>query len=219
MNSRIRELESELEAKTAKLVVYQSENEELRHKRITPAMQYKTIIDQLKEESKQKDSVINTLNKTIKDERAMRAVSAPKRRDGSEHRDRKVDNELFQEIANLRQVIETQKKSVTSLEVLKWNYEKTIRDVKEEMKNKVKEKESEIMHLKDKVDKLTTRLNKAESEKMSLQLKINRKELKDQREQQLSGSNKAIQTSGDTSEQIISKMKNDLKKVLISIIY
>lgn len=216
MNARIVELESELEAKSAKLIAYQNENEELRHKRITPSVQYKTIIDQMKEESKQKDSVINTLNKTLRDERSMRAASAPKRQTPrDDQRERKVDNQLFQEIADLRQVIDTQKKSVTDLEVLKWNYEKTIRDIKEENKNKIKQKETEIMALKEKVNKLSVRVNKAENEKMSLQLKVSRREPS-------SGSpettNQATQTSGQSaepSEKENSRLKSQLKKVCI----
>lgn len=157
--------------------VCQNENEQLKLKRTAPNVQLKQLIDQLREECKQKDAVIVNLNKTIKDDRSMRAMSANRRpKDDSIKKDKKVDNELFQEIANMRAQLETQKTTIKNLEVLKWDYEKNLREVKEQMRLKLKEKETEIFDLEKKFDKIKVRLEKSENEKQLLQNKIVKKD-------------------------------------------
>lgn len=199
-------MENELEAKTAKLLLYQTENEELRVKRISPTTQLKQTIDELREELKQKDSIINSLSKTIKDDRAMRASSAQKRpKDQTTSRDKKVDNELFQEIANLRTISETQKKTINSFEITKWDLEKNLKEARDLLKNKIKEKDIEISELKAKLEKLKIRLNKNENDKQLLQNKVLKKE-------NIQRDHKSTQITPQNQNDLI-KLKNELKKV------
>ena len=199
-------MENELEAKTAKLLLYQTENEELRVKRISPTTQLKQTIDELREELKQKDSIINSLSKTIKDDRAMRASSAQKRpKDQTTSRDKKVDNELFQEIANLRTISETQKKTINSFEITKWDLEKNLKEARDLLKNKIKEKDIEINELKAKLEKLKIRLNKNENDKQLLQNKVLKKE-------NIQRDHKSTQITPQNQNDLI-KLKNELKKV------
>ncbi|CAG2107904.1 unnamed protein product [Medioppia subpectinata] len=207
LNAKIHQLEEELEQKSAKLMAFQSENEELKNKRMNPNTQLKQTIEELREECQQKDGLINTLKKNIKDDRAMRAASAVRRpKDESIKRDKKVDNELFQEIADLRALTETQKQTIKHLEVVKWDYEKNLKELKDQLKQKAKEKENEVTVLREKVDKIKVRLNKNESEKHLLQNKVTQRE-KTQKNRQ----HKWTQTLGANSEQELHKLKQVMK--------
>jgi chromosome segregation ATPase len=209
LNSKINDLEEELERKNAKLKAFQSENEELKTKRMNPNTQLKQTVEDLKEESQQKDLLISTLKKSIKDDRAMRAVSAVRRpKEDDIKRDKKVDNQLFQEIADLRAMTETQKNTIKHLEVVKWDYEKNLKELKEQMKQKAKEKEMEISELKDKIDKIKVRMNRNENEKQLLQNKVTLRE-KTQKNRQ----HKWTQTTGAVSEQDVNKLKQEMKTV------
>ncbi|CAG2170119.1 unnamed protein product [Oppiella nova] len=207
LNSKINDLEEELERKNAKLKAFQSENEELKTKRMNPNTQLKQTVEDLKEESQQKDLLISTLKKSIKDDRAMRAVSAVRRpKEDDIKRDKKVDNQLFQEIADLRAMTETQKNTIKHLEVVKWDYEKNLKELKEQMKQKAKEKEMEISELKEKIDKIKVRMNRNENEKQLLQNKVTLRE-KTQKNRQ----HKWTQTTGAVSEQDVNKLKQEMK--------
>ena len=203
-------MENELQTKNAKLIAFESENEELRLKRMTPTSQLKQTIQELREDLKQRDSVINSLSKTIKDDRSMRAHSGLRRsKDETTGRDKKVDNELFQEIANLRAVTETQKKTITGLEVIKWDLEKNLKDIKEQIKLKLKDKDKEINELNEKLEKIKINRNKIETEKQFLQNKVIK------RETTLKNSlNKSTQISSQNNDNELIKLKNELKKVL-----
>ncbi|CAG2170120.1 unnamed protein product [Oppiella nova] len=207
LNSKINDLEEELERKNAKLKAFQSENEELKTKRMNPNTQLKQTVEDLKEESQQKDLLISTLKKSIKDDRAMRAVSAVRRpKEDDIKRDKKVDNQLFQEIADLRAMTETQKNTIKHLEVVKWDYEKNLKELKEQMKQKAKEKEMEISELKEKIDKIKVRMNRNENEKQLLQNKVTLREKTQKNRQQ-----KWTQTTGAVSEQDVNKLKQEMK--------
>lgn len=195
--------------------IYQNENEQLKMKRSAPNTQLKELIEQLREECKQKDIVINNLNKTIKDDRSMRAMSAVRKpKDEFTKKDNtKVNNDLFQEIANLRKEIETQKTTIKNLEILKWDYEKNLKEIKEQTKLKLKEKDNEISDLQKKLEKIKVRLDKNESERQLLQNKIAKN---DSMRKNINTFNKSTQiNSTDSDQQEKRKLKQDLKKVLV----
>jgi chromosome segregation ATPase len=215
LNARISQLEEELEKNNIKMKICQNENEQLKMKRSAPNAQLKELIEQLREECKQKDIVINNLNKTIKDDRSMRAMSAVRKpKDEFTKKDNtKVNNDLFQEIANLRKEIETQKTTIKNLEILKWDYEKNLKEIKEQTKLKLKEKDNEISDLQKKLEKIKVRLDKNESERQLLQNKIAKN---DSMRKNINTFNKSTQiNSTDSDQQEKRKLKQDLKKVLV----
>ncbi|XP_054164795.1 centrosomal protein of 290 kDa-like [Oppia nitens] len=191
LNAKIHQLEEELEIKNQKLMSYHTENEELRHKRTNPNVQLKQLVEELREEY----------------DRAMRAASAVKRpQNETERRDKKVDNELFQELADLRTTIETQKQNIRHLEVSKWDSDKNIKELKEKLKNKIKAKDIEMGELKEKLDKMKDLFNKTDNEKQLLQNKINQREKVSKNSQ-----NKWTQTSGANNELDFNKFKQEIK--------
>jgi chromosome segregation ATPase len=215
LNARISQLEEELEKNNIKMKICQNENEQLKMKRSAPNAQLKELIEQLREECKQKDIVINNLNKTIKDDRSMRAMSAVRKpKDEFTKKDNtKVNNDLFQEIANLRKEIETQKTTIKNLEILKCDYEKNLKEIKEQTKLKLKEKDNEISDLQKKLEKIKVRLDKNESERQLLQNKIAKN---DSMRKNINTFNKSTQiNSTDSDQQEKRKLKQDLKKVLV----
>jgi predicted RNase H-like nuclease (RuvC/YqgF family) len=144
--------------------------------------------------------------------RAMSAVRKPK--DEFTKKDNtKVNNDLFQEIANLRKEIETQKTTIKNLEILKWDYEKNLKEIKEQTKLKLKEKDNEISDLQKKLEKIKVRLDKNESERQLLQNKIAKN---DSMRKNINTFNKSTQiNSTDSDQQEKRKLKQDLKKVLV----
>jgi chromosome segregation ATPase len=143
----------------------------------------------------------------------MRAISAVKKpKDEFTKKDNtKVNNDLFQEIANLRKEIETQKTTIKNLEILKWDYEKNLKETKQQTKLKLKEKDNEISDLQKKLEKMKVRIDKNENERQVLQTKIAKNE-----SMRKSTFNKSTQiNSTDSDQQEKRKLKQDLKKVIV----
>ncbi|RWS31305.1 hypothetical protein B4U80_13118 [Leptotrombidium deliense] len=201
----INRLENEIANEKLKVKEFEEENEKLRLKSsVNKYIQLKKEIERLESENQEKTKYIEKLQKTLKDERAMRSattvtVKANKQKSDVKDADgntlRKQLNEVLNEVSQ-------QKETIKELEMKKWALEKKVAELSESLKVRLKQKSDEVQKVEKDLQKVKKLFEKCEKEKFAIEDRLNKTLSKIDKEKEPStADNKLVDEMNKLSEE------------------